>query len=293
MSVVGVIGLFRANPQGTIGDDGRMALADHLREFRARLLRAVALLVLAIGVALFFYDQLLLLVFDPYVKATRGLPGTTSIPTIAGIGGPLLLQLKLSALVGVVATSPYWLYQIWAFILPGLHPHERKWTRLFAAVAGPLFFVGVGVGYYVLPKGLQVLIGFTPLQLTNLVEFNDYFSFMTRMLLVFGVAFEIPLFVVLLNLAGVVSGKTLGSYRPWIVVGTFVFAAVATPSTDPFSMLMLAIPMTLLFMISEGIARLVDRRRGRHSFESVPDDEATPIEPGDAVRRSDLSEDED
>ena len=102
---------------------------------------------------------------------------------------------------------------------------------------------------------------------------------MTRMLLVFGVAFEIPLFVVLLNLAGVVSGRTLGNYRPWIVVGTFVFAAVATPSTDPFSMLMLAVPMTLLFMVSEVIARVVDRRR-RHgvAFAGLDDDEASPLD---------------
>ena len=116
-----------------------------------------------------------------------------------------------------------------------------------------------------LPKGLEVLIGFTPADLTNLVDFGEYFTFMTRMLLVFGIAFEIPLFVVLLNLAGVVSGKTLGNHRPWIVVGTFVFAAVATPSTDPFSMLMLAVPMTVLFMVSEVIARLVDKRRRARS----------------------------
>jgi sec-independent protein translocase protein TatC len=296
MSVAGVLGLFRANPQGQIGDDGRMALADHLRELRARLLRVVAVLILAVGIALFFYDELLLLVYTPYNEAVSRLPGTRSVPTVGGIGGPLLLQLKLCGLVGVVATSPYWLYQIWAFILPGLHPHERRWTRLFAAVAGPLFIAGVGVGYYVLPKGLQVLIGFTPVNLTNLVEFGEYFSFMTRMLLVFGVAFEIPLFVILLNLAGVVSGRTLGNYRPWIVLGTFVFAAVATPSTDPFSMLMLAIPMTLLFMVSELIARLVDRRRGRRALEDLPDDEASSLERdagSDAVRRSGLSEEED
>ena len=213
-------------------------------------------------VALFFYDQLLAFVYDPYRQAASQLDaGTRTIATINGVGGPLLLQLKLSGLAAVVLTSPYWLYQIWAFIVPGLHANERRWTRLFAAVAGPLFIVGVAVGYYVLPKGLEVLIGFTPVDLTNLVDFGEYFSFMTRMLLVFGVAFEIPLFVVLLNLAGVVSGRTLGNYRPWIVVGTFVFAAVATPSTDPFSMLMLAIPMTLLFMVSELIARVVDRRR--------------------------------
>jgi sec-independent protein translocase protein TatC len=157
-----------------------------------------------------------------------------------------------------------------------------------------LFVAGVGVGYYVLPKGLQVLIGFTPVDLENLVPFTSYFSFMARMLLVFGVAFEIPVFVVLLNLAGVVSGRTLAKYRPWIVLGTFVFAAVATPSTDPFSMLMLAIPMTVLFLVSEVIARVVDRRRGRAApYDGLADDEVSLIDdPVDPVRRSDL-DDED
>ena len=91
------------------------------------------------------------------------------------------------------------------------------------------------------------------------------------------IAFEIPLFVVLLNLAGVVSGRALGRYRPWIIVGTFVFAAVATPSTDPFSMLMLAIPMLVLLLVSEMIARLIDRRRGRHAHEEWDDDTASPL----------------
>src|SRR3954454_9307121 len=176
----------------------------------------------------------------------------------------------------------------------GLHPNERRSSRLFAAVAGPLSLAVVAVGYYVLPKGLTVLIGFTGDKLQSLVDFGDYFSFFSRMLLVFGVAFEIPLFVLLLNLAGVVSGKTLGNYRPWIVIGTFVFAAVATPSTDPFSMLMLALPMTVLFLVSEVIARLVDRRRGRPSYDGLADDEASSIGDGvDRVDRSGLSEDED
>jgi sec-independent protein translocase protein TatC len=133
------------------------------------------------------------------------------------------------------------------------------------------------VGYYVLPKGIAALIGFTPGGLTQLTEFGEFFSFVTRMLLVFGVAFEIPLFVVLLNLAGVVSGKALGRHRPWIIVGTFVFAAVATPSTDPFSMMMLAIPMLLLIFVSEIIARLVDRRRLRSSKVDLDDDAASPL----------------
>ncbi len=201
-------------------------------------------------------------------------------------------------MAAIVATSPYWLYQIWAFVLPGLHAHERTWTRVFAAVAGPLFIAGVAVGYYVLPKGLEVLIGFTPGTVQNLVNFGDYFGFFTRMLLVFGVSFEIPLFVIMLNLAGVVSGRALGEHRAWIIVGVFVFAAAATPSTDPFSMLMLALPMTGLFLISEVIARVVDRRRRRGAAvggvdPDLDDDAASSLDyRPDDIRRSDLDEDD-
>jgi sec-independent protein translocase protein TatC len=198
--------------------------------------------------------------------------------TIAGAGGPLMLHLKLCGLVAVVVTSPLWLYQIWAFILPGLHPHERKWSRVFAAVAGPLFLAGVALGYLTLPKGLEILIGLTPADLTNLVEFGDYLTFLIRTLLVFGIAFEIPVFVILLNLAGVLKGAALGAHRPWIVIGTFVFAAVATPSTDPFTMLFLAVPMLVLFGISEVIARTLDRRRReRDELAGIDDDEVSPL----------------
>src|SRR5215217_6513203 len=295
MSFAGVIGLFRANPRHLVGEDGRMALSDHLRELRARLLRVVVVLLAALIAALFFYDQLFDLIYRPYEIAQEQLKNKVDTKAVInGAAGPLLLQLKLCGVAAVVLTSPFWLYQIWAFILPGLHPHERRWSRIFTGIAGPLFIAGVAVGYYVLPRGLEVLIGFTPANLQNLVEFGEYFSFFTRMLLVFGVAFEIPLFVILLNLAGVVSGRTLANHRPWIVLGTFVFAAVATPSTDPFSMLMLALPMVVLFMISEVIARIVDRRRGRLAFDDLDDDVASDLDDSvDPVDRSDLDEDED
>jgi sec-independent protein translocase protein TatC len=283
-----------------VGADGQMALADHLRELRARLLLVTLALLVGIFVAWFFYDPLFNLLLDPYEHARKRLAehGVHSEGVINGVATSLLLRLKISALAAVVATSPFWLFQIWAFVVPGLHANERRWTKLFAVVAGPLFVLGVAVAYYVLPKGMEVLIGFTPGTLTSLVDFGDYFRFLTRMMLVFGVAFEIPLFVVLLNLAGVVSGRTLGAYRPWIVLGTFVFAAVATPSTDPFSMIMLAVPMVVLFLLSEVIARVVDRRRAARSraLAAVPDDEASPLDdagPPGTVRRSELDEDED
>ena len=256
-----------------------MPLGDHLRELRARILRSVLLFIAVFIGALFIYDHLLELVMAPYNDA-RAILGE-SVETkayVKGATGPLMLNLKLCAVAAIVITSPYWLYQVWAFILPGLHRNEKKWSRIFAAVAGPLFISGVAMGYYVLPKGLEVLIGFTPASMENLVEFGEYFSFFTRMLLVFGIAFEIPLFVIMLSLAGIVSGSTLGRYRPWIVVGTFIFAAVATPSTDPFSMMMLALPMLVLFVIAEVLARIIDRiRRKKASATTVADDELSPL----------------
>ena len=287
MSMAGVIGLFRARPQNPVGEGGKMALADHFRELRARLLRSLlVLLVVTIG-AFFFYSQLIELIVRPYNQAVNLLGGKDKVPSeivLSGIASGLMLQLKLCATAGLVISSPYWLYQIWAFILPGLHPHERKWTRVFVAVAGPLFFLGVAVGYYIMPKGLQFLISLnTPGGFRNLNDFDHFYSFIIRTLLVFGISFEIPLFVVLLSLVGVVSGATLGQQRAWIIVGTFVFAAVATPSTDPFSMTLLAVPMSVLFVLSEMVARLIDRRRARAAGTDWADDEVSPLPPADGL----------
>lgn len=297
MSVTGVLGLFRAKPQHPVGEGGQMALADHLRELRARIMRVAVLLTVGTVIAWFFYPQLFDLILRPYNEAKVMLGGKVKTePYISGAGGPLLIQLKISALAAVVLTCPIWLYEIWGFIVPGLHPQEKRWTRLFALVAGPLFVCGVAIGYYVLPKGLQVLLSFVPSNVQSLLEFSEYFSFFTRMLLVFGVAFEVPLFVVLLNLAGVLPGRALARYRPWIIVGVFVFAAVATPSTDPFSMSMLAIPMTILFLVSEVIARTVDRRRRREAeqFGALDDDEISPLDDRiEDIQATSLSDEDD
>ena len=281
MSIVGVVDVLRGKPRNPVGEDGRMALSDHFRELRARLIRSALVLVIAFCLAIFFYDQLLALVTHPYNEAQVTLKEKhiTSSLVVQDATGGILLQMKLCGVVALIASSPYWLYQIWAFILPGLHANEKKYSRLFACVAGPLFLGGVALGYYVLPKGLAVLISFVPKGAVSLLDFTKYFSFLMRMLLVFGIAMEIPLFVVLLNLAGVITGRALGKHRPWIIIGTMVFAAVATPSTDPFSMLMLAIPMVILFMISEVICRILDRVRGRgvHRTDQWADDEVSPI----------------
>ena len=292
--VSGVARSFSTAPVTPTGPDGKMALADHLRELRGRVLRSLLVLIAGVVVAFVFYEPLQGLVRAPIESAEEALDGKVDIQTaFVGVGAPLMFQIKLCFLAAVIGTSPYWLYQLWAFIVPGLHAHEKRYSRLFLAIAGPLFIAGVGTGYYVLPTGLKVLLGFAD-DVQSIVPFDTYFTFFVRMLLVFGVAYQIPLFVILLNLAGVVRGKTLGQYRPWIIIGTFVFAAAATPSTDPFSMLMLAVPMTVLFFISELVARLLDRRRGLTAFDGLDDEEASRLdyEP-EVVTYSGLSEDDD
>lgn len=269
---------------GAFSDEGRMTLIEHLRELRNRTFVAVVAVLVGFIVALFFYEALFDLLQRPAARALSGLSAeqreNAQIFT-AGVAGAFILQVKVSLVAGIVLSSPVWLYELWAFILPGLHRSERKWTIIFVSIAGPLFASGVALGYWVMPKGLQVMLSFTPEGLSNFIDVSTYLNFVLRVLLVFGVAFEIPLFVVLLNLAGVVTGKQLGQWRAWIIFATFIFAAVATPSTDPITMLLLAIPMVLLFLISEVIARLVDRRRGRQSsepdYDTLDDDEASPL----------------
>lgn len=268
---------------GQPSDDGRMSLADHLRELRWRLFIAICAIAVGFFVGWIFYDQIIDLLMRPFEQViAQAAPDRQDEihPVINNVAGPFVLQAKVSVVTGLVLACPVWLYQIWGFIMPGLYRNEKKWTVIFVSVAGPLFAAGVVLGYWAMPKGLSVLLGFTPDQITNLIDMNHYFMFMLRVLLVFGVAFEIPLFVIMLNLAGIVKGRHLKKFRPWIILGAFAFAAVATPSTDPVTMLLLGAPMTALFLISEGIAHLVDRHRGGEGsvdYSDFDDDEASPL----------------
>jgi sec-independent protein translocase protein TatC len=250
-------------PRPPRSPDGQMTLFEHLAELRGRLLKAAAFILIGMIAFWFLYDPLFHLFSDPFYNALDSLnrPDLKASLNFGDIGSPLLLKLKIAAAAAVTLTSPFWLWQMWAFVMPGLHRKERKWTYLFVGSAGPLFIAGVLIGYYALPKGLAVLVNFTPAGSSNFVNAAGYLSFMIRLLLVFGVAFEIPIIVIILNMVGVLSSKVLSKARPAIIFGIFVFAAVATPSTDPFTMLLLAIPMTILFIVSEIIARIIEKRR--------------------------------
>ncbi|MDR1430848.1 MAG: twin-arginine translocase subunit TatC [Propionibacteriaceae bacterium] len=243
-----------------------MALADHLRELRYRLVVSViGIVVCAIGAA-FVYEGIYRLLMYPYLQArdmlTSSHPEMETVTVISGVTAPFMLALVMCVVAGLVVSCPFWLYQLWAFISPALLKKEKKWALTFLASAIPLFLLGVLIGYLVLPQGIFVMLSFTPdsVPITNLLEVNQFFELTLRLMVVFGLGFLMPVVVVGLNFAGVVSAKRLGKIRSYVIFGTFVFGAAATPSTDPFSMLALAAPMAVLYLIAELIARLHDRR---------------------------------
>lgn len=242
-----------------------MPLMDHLRELRRRLLIAVVAILIGTIVGWIAYPQVFEFVKQPYVDGIAPLLNRSGFDATlvlsGGIGSAFTFRLKVALVLGLLLASPIWVWEIWAFILPALHRNEKRWVYVLTAAGVPLFLGGVTVGYLVLPKGIQVLVSFAPESIQVLLNLGDYLSFMLRTVLVFGVAAQIPLVVVLLNRIGAVSARQLAAARPWTILGIFVFAAIATPSTDPLTMLFLAVPMTVLYLVSELIARLTDRRK--------------------------------
>jgi sec-independent protein translocase protein TatC len=257
--------------------EGRMTLAAHLRELRSRLVKAI-LAIAAGGVfGLVFYQQIIDAFIGPFKDVAESEDLTAEI-NFGGIADPFVIPLKIALLVGVILASPVWIYQIWAFVTPGLYRNERKWTALVIFTSVPLFLAGIALCFWLLPRGLAVILGFTPDDVANIVLFSDYLSFVMRLVLVFGIAFLLPVFVVLLNAVGVLSRETLSSTRRWTVLGIFVFAAIATPTGDPITMLMLAGPMWILFEAAVLVCRLNDRRRARQAGPAIDDDVASELE---------------
>lgn len=247
--------------------DGNMSLADHLRELRYRVIVSLLAVIVVTVVAAFFYTHLYELLLHPWQAARDSLlsrrPGQELEVVNVGVSSPMTLAVKICAVAGVVVSSPLWIYQLWAFIAPGLLAKEKKWALGFVGAATPLFLAGVCIAYYVLPKGIDVLLSFTPesQEVINMMDLTTFLNFMIRLMLVFGLGFLVPVAVVALNLIGVVSWPQLAKVRLYVVFGTFVFGAMATPSTDPFSMLMLALPMSVLYLVAELICWINHRRK--------------------------------
>ncbi|MGY1822876.1 twin-arginine translocase subunit TatC [Geodermatophilus sp. SYSU D00079] len=276
-----------------------MTLIAHLTELRNRVAKALLFLGLGTVVGFLWYDHgLLSFLTEPYCA----LPGELRLQqdgdcrlVVLDVFGGVLLRLKIAFIAGAVLSSPFWLYQLWAFVTPGLKRNEKRYTVGFVAASTTLFALGSVLAYITLRKGLELLLTLAGDEVAFQLTAELYLGFVISLLVAFGLSFEVPLVAVALNLVGVLSYQALKRSRRWIFFLTIVFAAFVTPTQDPFTMLAMAGPMIVLFELAIQIARIVDRRRAKRAavehFHGLSDDEASPLDaaptPIDDLRRED------
>jgi sec-independent protein translocase protein TatC len=260
----------RSNPEA------RMSLLEHLRELRNRVIKVALAVTAGSVVGWIVYNRVWNFISAPYCKLPqpKGL-GTLVLHQscqlyVTGLFDSLFLKLQISIATGVILSSPVWLYQVWAFLAPGLYRRERRWAYYFVGAAIPLFAIGATIAYFAMTKGLRFLLHLVPAHTTALITINTYLSYAGAMLLIFGLAFELPLVFVLLNMAGVLTHERFRKWRRVIIFLVFAFAAIFTPSPDPISMLLLAVPCVVLVEASEVFAWANDRRRARRGSLAYP-----------------------
>lgn len=265
-----------------------MTLGEHLRELRNRLGIAVLAVVLFGIIGFIFRNQIIEFMTDSMYEAAARTGAEATRATYTSPTDPLLVPMRVAFLTGLVLGAPVWIYQIWAFVTPAMYRNERRWAATVIGAAVPMFLAGVGVAIWIMPRAWEFLLTFTPTDLIdNLIPFSEYLNFFIRLVLVFGIGFLLPIFVVLLNAIGVLRHESLATARRWVIVGIFVFGAVATPTGDPLTLMVLATPMWLLFESAVLVCRIMDKRRDVAAGAELGDDEATPDEVLDTLGSTD------
>jgi sec-independent protein translocase protein TatC len=255
-----------------------MPLREHLREFRSRLIKIAVAVSIGAVAGWFIYDPLIAALKAPLVAVAHQRDVLVDI-NYGEIASPFNLKLKISFLIGVAVASPIWLFQLWAFIVPGLTKREKRYALGFVAASLPLFAAGLGLAWLVLPNAIVFFAEFVPARSTQLIDADRYLTFVTQVFLAFGIAFVVPVLLVALNMVGVLSGRSLANSWRIAVFLVFLFAAIASPSPDAGSMIALAVPMVGLYLIAVAIALLNDRRRGKNDpFAGLDDDEASSLD---------------
>jgi sec-independent protein translocase protein TatC len=263
--------VLQRRPKRVPNPEARMSLVDHIRELRDRVFKAVIFAVLGMIGGWFVEGPVWKLVSKPFCDLpakyftldATGHHETCQRLVVTGLFDGLFIHLKLAIVVGLIVSSPLWLYQFWAFVAPGLHRRERRWTYFFACSAVPLFALGGGLAYFAMSKGLRFLLSLLPAGSAAFISVDSYLGYAVAMLLIFGLALELPLVMVLLNVAGLLTHERFAKWRRMIIFGVFAFAAIATPSPDPISMLLLAVPCVLLVELAEVFSWVNDRRKAK------------------------------
>jgi sec-independent protein translocase protein TatC len=261
--------------------DGSMTLMEHLQDLRTRLLIAVVVILVGTALGMVFAESVIHFLSDPYCSSTlastesgEGAQCDFALDSpISHIG----LYLKVSLYMSLVGTAPVWLYQLWAFIAPGLHRNERRYAYMFIGIAAPLFLAGAVLAYFVVSHGIQFIMLLQSEDFVIILNLESYINFYIAVMMVFGIGFEFPLIMLMLNVLGLVTAKRMLGWWRIVVLLSFVFTAVFTPTPDPFGMTALAICMLILYLAACGIAYLNDKRRGIAADEQLADDEAGDI----------------
>ncbi len=289
-----VVGERYVRSQRQQNPEGRMPLFDHLRELRNRVVKMALALGAGMVVGFIFFNPVWHFIERPLCSAViRGHTGCNTLGVNQLVlNGPLdafYLRVKVALIVGIILSSPVWLYQVWAFIAPGLYAREKRWGHVFLATAVPLFLVGVALAYLSLGRSMHYLLGLTPGGVQNLIQVDLYMSFVMTMMLAFGIAFELPLLIVMLNLAGILTHERFKKWRRVILFGVFLIAGMANPSPDPITMLILGGACAALVEVAELIVWRHDRRRARlhpDPYAGLADDELSPLDLHDTDTRT-------